>query len=399
MNDVAPEQAGPEVVYLDHNATTPVDPAVLEAMLPWLSDQFGNPSSTYARGVTARAALEEARGRVATLVGAGSGELVFTGSGSEADLLAVRGAVLGHILGQGTDGRPRGPEHRPHVVTQATEHPAVLAACAELRRWHDVEVSVLPVDRHGQVTPAAVADAITPATVLVSLMHANNETGTLQPIREISAVTRERGVLLHTDAAQSAGKVALDVHELGVDLMTVVGHKMYAPKGVAALYVRDGVVLHPTIGGGGQERGLRAGTENVAFAVGLGRAADLAADALAHGESERLTGLRDLLEQRLEALLPGRVHLNGHREQRLPNTLNVSIEGTRALSLLPRLDAVAASAGSACHAGQDEPSPVLAAMGLSLDRALSAIRLSVGRSTTAAEVETAARTIAAAAGL
>ncbi|USQ81369.1 cysteine desulfurase [Ornithinimicrobium faecis] len=389
MSTVAADRAGAGVVYLDHNATTPVDASVLDALLPWLSEGFGNPSSTYARGVAAREALEDARGRVAAFVGAASEEVVFTGSGSEADLLAVRGAVLGL--------HPAGPA-RPHVVTQATEHPAVLAACDELQQWHGVDVTVLPVDQHGQVTAASVAEAITPATVLVSIMHANNETGTLQPIQDIAAVTRESGVLLHTDAAQSAGKMALDVAELGVDLMTIVGHKMYAPKGIAALYVRDGVALHPVIGGGGQERGLRAGTENVAFAVGMGRAADLAADALTRGESARLTRLRDLLEEHLSALLPGRVHLNGHRDQRLPNTLNVSIDGTRALSMLPHLDLVAASAGSACHAGQDRPSPVLEAMGLSPERALGAIRLSVGRWTTEADVVTSARAIADAAG-
>lgn len=391
--------AGDDVVYLDHNATTPVDPSVLETMLPWFSGEFGNPSSTSARGVAAKEALEDARGRVATFVGATSGDVVFTGSGSEADALALRGAVLGlPRAGQGTREPLSTGEVRPHVVTQATEHPAVLAACEELQRWHGVDVTVLPVDRHGLVSPAAVAEAISPATVLVSIMHANNETGTLQPIRDIAAVTREQGVLLHTDAAQSAGKMPLDVEELGVDLMTVVGHKMYAPKGIAALYVRDGVTLHPLIGGGGQERGLRAGTENVAFAVGMGHAADLAADALRRGENGRLTRVRDLLEEQLRALLPGRVHLNGHRDQRLPNTVNVSIEGTRALSLLPRLEAVAASAGSACHAGQDRPSPVLKAMGLSPERALSAIRLSVGRWTSPPDVEAAARAIARAAG-
>lgn len=391
--------SGEQVVYLDYNATTPVDPAVLEMMLPWLSSEFGNPSSSYARGARAREAVEDARGRVASLLGARSGRVVFTGSGSEADLLAVRGSVLGILAAREGAGRFGGRRAvRPHVITQATEHPAVLAACDGLHRWHGVEVTVLAVDGDGLVDPEAVAEAITPATVLVSIMHANNETGTLQPIQEIAAVTRRRGVLLHTDAAQSAGKVSVDVEELGVDLLTVVGHKMYAPKGVAALYVRDGLVLEPLIGGGGQEQGLRAGTENVAFAVALGGAADLAAGALAGGESDRLTGLRDRLEQRLGARLPGRVQLNGHRDQRLPNTLNVSIDGCRALSLLARLEGVDASAGSACHAGADRPSPVLQAMGISTDRALAAIRLSLGRWTTEAEVDIAAAAIGDAAG-
>ncbi|MCA1783887.1 MAG: cysteine desulfurase [Intrasporangiaceae bacterium] len=391
---------GDQVVYLDYNATTAVDPAVLEVMLPWLSAEFGNPSSSYGRGTRAREAVEDTRARMAALVGARSGSVVFTGSGSEADLLAVRGSVLGILAAREDAAQLLGGHavRRPHVITQATEHPAVLAACDELHRWHGAEVTVLPVDEHGLVDPAAVAEAITSATVLVSVMHANNETGTLQPIRDIAAVTRQRGVLLHTDAAQSAGKVSLDVEELGVDLLTVVGHKMYAPKGIAALYVRDGLVLHPVVAGGGQERGVRAGTENVAFAVGLGRAADLATEALAGGERNRLTRLRDRLEQRLGALLPGRVHLNGHRDQRLPNTVNVSIDRTRALSLLAALERVEASAGSACHAGQDRPSPVLQAMGISTERALAAVRLSIGRFTTEAEVEIAAEAIADAAG-
>ena len=371
--------------YLDYNATTPVDPAVLEAMLPYLATEFGNPSSAHAYGAAAHDAVGRARVQVAALVGAPAGSsLVFTGSGSEADALAIRGAVLASLRGR----------RWAHVITQATEHPAVLAACEDLRDLHDVRVTVLPVDATGMVDPQAVDDAITPETVLVSVMHANNETGTIQPIAEIARIAHERSVLVHTDAAQSVGKTTVNVAALGVDLLTVVGHKVYAPKGVAALYVAAGVTLRPVVVGGGQEGGLRAGTENVPHAVGLGRAAELAGAALAAGETARLAVLRDRLHARLDDLLPGRVHLNGHPTDRLPNTLNISIDGARALSVLDRLDAVAASAGSACHSGQDEPSPVLTAMGLPRERAVTALRLSLGRWSTSAEVDQAAGHIA-----
>lgn len=374
-------------LYLDHNGTTPVDPRVVEAMLPSLQREFGNPSSSHAYGHAARAAIEHARGQVSDLIGGHRGRIVFTGSGSEADALALKGAVLTH----------RRPGPRPHVITQATEHPAVLAACADLTELHDVDVTVLPVDQHGLVDPQAVAAAITDATVLVSVMHANNETGTIQPIADITRVAHARGVLVHTDSAQSVGKIPVDAEVLGVDLLTVVGHKMYAPKGVAALWVRDGVTLRPITGGGGQEAGLRAGTENVPHIVALGQAAHLAGLALDAGETGRLTNLRDQLHRALDRSLPGRVHLNGHPTRRLPNTLNVSIDHTRALTLLERATGVAASAGSACHAGHDAPSPVLTAMGLDPVRAMSAIRLSLGRWTTTADIERCAALLAVAA--
>ena len=373
-------------VYLDYNGTTPVDPGVLDVMLPFLSREFGNPSSSHAYGQAARAAVDVARAQVSGLVDGHHGRVVFTGSGSEADALAIKGAVLAN----------RRPGQRPHMITQATEHPAVLAACSDLVDLHEADVSILPVDGHGLVDPGAVADAITDATVLVTVMHANNETGTIQPIADIARVAHARGVLVHCDAAQSVGKVRVDVDELAVDLLTVVGHKMYAPKGVAALWVRHGVALRPLVGGGGQEGGLRAGTENVAYIAGLGHASHLAGRALDDGEAERLTGLRDHLQRALEHLLPGRVHLNGHPSRRLPNTLNVSIDDARALTVLLEATGIAASAGSACHAGHDTPSPVLTAMGIEPGRALSAIRLSLGRWTTLAEVDHAAAVIEAA---
>jgi cysteine desulfurase len=376
-------------VYLDYNATTPVDPRVVEAMHGALSADFGNPSSTHAYGEGPRRLLARARAQVAALLGAHPGEIVFTASGTEADALAVRGAVL---------ARAASMFGRPHVVTQVTEHPAVLSACAHLRRWHDVDVTYVDVDRHGRVDPRDVRAAITPSTVLVTVMHANNETGTLQPIADIAEVTRSLGVLLHTDAAQSAGKVALDVDDLGVDLLTVVGHKMYAPKGVAVLYVRDGVALEPLVGGGGQERGLRAGTENVALAVALGAAADLVERALAAGETARLTALRDQLHAQLAARLPGRVHLHGHPSHRLPNTLNVRVDGLTGSELLAAAPQVAASTGAACHSGEPRPSSGLLALGMTRQQAWAGVRLSLGRWTTPEAVTTASSALATAAG-
>ena len=384
MNHHHPGLAG-RPLYLDYNATTPVDPVVLDAMLPYLGMEFGNPSSSHSFGTAARAAVEAARTQLTDLIGGHDGLIVFTGSGSEADALAVKGSVLAN----------RPPGRRPHVITQATEHPAVLAACADLSALHDVDVTVLPVDGYGLVDPEGVADAITDATVLVSVMHANNETGTIQPVAAIARAAHARGVLVHSDAAQSIGKILVDVEALGIDLLTVAGHKMYAPKGVAALWVRHGVSLRPIIGGGGQEAGLRAGTENVPHIVALGHAAHLAGLALADGETARLSTLRDQLQLALEGELPGRVSLNGHPTRRLPNTLNISIDRTRALTLLSELTGVAASAGSACHAGHDSPSPVLTAMGIDAGRAMSAIRLSLGRWTDTNDVQHAANQLAA----
>ncbi|MFJ4820693.1 cysteine desulfurase family protein [Streptomyces sp. NPDC088801] len=365
-------------VYLDYNATTPVDPRVAAAMRPYLTDFFGNPSSSHPFSQEPRRALAAARAQVAGLIGARPGEIVFTGSGSEADLLALRGAVL-------ADGRPH-----PHVITQATEHPAVLETCRALERLHGARVTVLPVDGDGLIQPAALAAAFTEDTVLVSVMAANNETGALQPIAELAALTRSRGALFHCDAAQAVGKIPLDVGELSVDLLTVVGHKMYAPKGAAALYVRDSVTLEPVVYGGGQERGLRAGTENVALAIALGTAAQLAAAEFADGAPARLAAWRDDLHQRLTDGLPGRVHLNGPEKNRLPNTLNASVDGVLGHELLAAAHQIAASTGSACHSGTHTPSPVLTAMGLDPARALGALRLSLGRWTTSGDIETAA---------
>jgi cysteine desulfurase len=373
-----------EPVYLDYNATTPIDPRVAQAIQPYLTVHFGNPSSAHAYATAPAEALHTARRQVAGLIGADPEGIVFTGSGSEANNLAIRGTVLGST----TD--------HPHVITQATEHPAVLATCAALQRHHGAQVTVLLVDRHGLVDPRDLAAAITPHTVLVSIMLANNETGTIQPVAELARIAHERGVPLHTDAAQAVGKVPVDVAALDVDLLTVVGHKMYAPKGVAALYVRPGLTLEPVVYGGGQERGLRSGTENVALAVALGAAADLARADLASDGPSRLAALRDRLHDRLADAL-GHVRVNGHPDRRLPNTLNLSITGVPGDALLAAVPDLAASTGSACHAGTTDPSPVLSAMGIDRDRALSAVRLSLGRWTTGPDIDRAAELIIAAA--
>jgi len=373
-------------IYLDYNATTPVDPRVVEAMLPYLTTHFGNPSSSHYFAEQPRRALATARHQVARLIGAAADEIVFTGGGSEADALAIHGTVMSH----------RRPSE-VQVITQVTEHPAVLEACRALHRRYGTEVTYLPVAPDGRVKPQDLEDAITPRTALVSIMAANNETGVLQPIDQLARITRQHGALFHTDAAQAVGKIPIDVGRLGIDLLTVVGHKMYAPKGVGALYVRSGVLLEPLVAGGGQERGLRAGTENVALAVGLGAAADLARHELADGGPQRLQELRDLLNRRLNDHLPGRVRLTGHPARRLPGTLHISVIGVRGDDLLAATTAIAAATGSACHAHSPEPSPVLLAMPHDHGQPLSALRLSLGRWTTYSDVERTAEAIAAAA--
>ncbi|GAB2965943.1 cysteine desulfurase [Amycolatopsis acidiphila] len=365
-------------VYLDHNATTPVDPRVAEAALPYLATHFGNPSSGHAYGHAASAAVVAARAQVAAFLGCAAEEIVFTGGGSDADTLAVRGAALAHP--------------GDHVITQVTEHPAVLAVCESLERLHGFRVTRLPVDETGLVRPADLRAALTPGTVLVSVMHANNETGTIQPVRELAAIAHEAGALFHTDAAQTAGKIPVSVRDLGVDLLSITGHKFYAPKGVGALYLRAGLGLEPSTYGGGQERGLRAGTENVALIAALGRAAELCDVSAA--ERTRLQVLRELLHSTLRQRLPGRVRLNGHPGLRLPNTLNVSVEGVPAAELLAAVPEVATSTGSACHEGDVRPSPVLTAMGLPASRATSALRLTLGRWTGEDDVLRAAHQLA-----
>ena len=368
-------------IYLDYNATTPVDPIVVEAMLSYLSTHFGNPSSTHHYGLVTRQAIDTSRRQMARLLGCTAGEIIFTGGGSESDNLAIRGVALArHASGN-------------HIITQVTEHPAVLNTCNALERLHGLRITYLPVDAYGRVSPADVEAAIDEQTILVTIMHANNETGTLQPLAEIAEIAHRHGVLVHTDAAQSGGKIPVGVEDLGVDLLTVAGHKLYAPKGIGALYVRRGVQLEPVIYGGGQESGRRAGTENIAHMVALGAACMLAQEQLAESQP-RLQRLRDRLERRLEEFLPGSVHLNGHRSERLPNTLNVSVDRVIGEEVLAATPEIASSTGSACHEGSTDPSAVLMAMGLSRERALGALRLTLGRWSTEDEVERAARLLA-----
>ncbi len=371
-------QNGP--IYLDYNATTPVDPAVTDAMLPYITTYFGNPSSTHIYGHATKRAQTQAREQVASLLGCAANEVIFTGCGSESDTLAIRGAALAR------------QEYGKHIITQMTEHPAVINICKALERLHGFRVTYLPVDAYGRVNPNDVEAAIDKHTVLVTVMHANNETGTLQPIAGIAEIAHRYGALMHTDASQSVGKIATNVSELGVDLLTVAGHKLYAPKGIGALYVREGIQLEPAIYGGGQESGRRAGTENVAFMVALGTACVLAREQLALSQ-QRLRQLRDSLHQQLELVLPGRTHLNGHPVERLPNTLNVSIDGIIGEDVLAAIPEIASSTGSACHEGNTEPSAVLMAMGLTRGRALSALRLTLGRWSTEENVQQAATLI------
>src|SRR5262245_64403345 len=380
-------------IYLDYNATTPLDPAVVEAMLPYLHHHFGNPSSTHAYGKKAHDAVEQARRQVAELLGATPDEIVFTGGGTEASNYALKGVVFAKL--QGFFGRLFGRKAGAHLVTSAVEHPATLQPCAFLERL-GCRVTILPVDHHGLVSPDDVRRAVARGATLVSIMHSNNEVGTLQPIQEIAAVCRERGVLVHTDAAQSLGKVPVDVNELGVDLLTVAGHKLYAPKGVGVLYVRRGVRLESFIHGAGHEDGRRAGTENVPYAVALGAACELARQARPQS-ADRLRQLRDRLWERLRAGLGERVRLNGHPEERLPNTLNANFLGHVGAELLQAVPEIAASTGSACHEGKVTQSAVLCAMRVPPELGRGAVRLSVGRFTTEEEVDRAAAALARAA--
>jgi cysteine desulfurase len=365
--------------YLDYNATTPVAPEVADAIEPYLREHFGNPSSSHVYGRRAHEAVDRAREQVAALVGATPVEIVFTGCATEANNLAIFGVT------RALRGAKR------HVVASAVEHPAVLQPCLRLREdgW---DVTVVAVAAQGRVAPKVVARALRDDTVLVSIMLANNEVGTIQPVAEIARIARARGALVHTDAAQAAGKIPVDVGALGVDLLTLAGHKFYAPKGVGALYVRDGTPIAPALVGAEHEHGLRPGTENVPGIVGLGAAARLARERLPRA-TEHLRGLRDSLHATLAAGVPG-LELNGHPEHRLPNTLNVSFPRASGRALLRAAEAdVAASLGAACHAESDTVSGVLAEMGIGYERAAGGVRLSVGMPTTEEEVRHAARAL------
>lgn len=368
---------GTSPVYLDHNATTPVHPTVLEAMMPFFGEAFGNPSSGHIYGLRARGAVERAREQVAFLLSCHPDEIIFTSGGTEANNLAIRGVIEGASL-------------RRHIVTSTVEHPATSRPCDLLER-RGVEVTRVPVDGFGRVLVEDARPFVRRDTALVTIMLAQNEVGTVMPIAEIAGLAHERGSLIHTDAAQAVGKIPTRVDDLGVDLLSIAGHKLYAPKGVGALFVRRGTPIGPVLVGAGHERGLRPGTENVPFIVGLGVACRRATEDL-DDEANRQRLLRDDLWESLRASIPA-ITLNGHPTERLPNTLNVSFPGVRGSTVLAVATEIAASTGSACHEGGEMASPVLLAMGIDTTTALGAVRLSIGRGTTRAHVDVAARAL------
>ncbi|MDH7795849.1 MULTISPECIES: cysteine desulfurase family protein [unclassified Beijerinckia] len=367
-------------VYLDYNATTPIAPDVLDAMLPYLRGDYGNPSSSYELGKRARNAIETARAQVASLIGAAPDEIVFTSGGTEASNIAIRS-------GARRDGARRG------IVTTNIEHPATDACCALLAQ-EGYDIRRIKANTDGLVDPQLFHSAIDATTALVSVIHAQNEIGTLQPIADISAIAKAHGALIHADAAQSVGKVKVDVQTMGVDLLSIAGHKLYAPKGIGVLYVRRGVDVPSVLVGAGQEHGRRPGTENVAFIVALGEASRLAEAKLAT-TTAHVAELADRLLTRLRADIPDLL-LAGHATQRLPNTLNILFPGVSGRLLLEACPRVFASTGSACHADREDPSAILLALGFAPERALGAVRLSVGRPTTLNDIDTAVSGLVAA---
>ncbi|MFW6123418.1 MAG: cysteine desulfurase family protein, partial [Thermodesulfobacteriota bacterium] len=370
--------AAQDRIYLDHNATTPTHPEVKEAVCRVLENQFGNPSSIYQEGRRARSALEEARRKLANLLGTTARRLIFTGGGSEANNLVIKGVAAAST------------NTRRQVITSTIEHPSVLKVCQWLEK-QGYPVTYLPVDQYGRVRPEDLEEALSPDTCLVSIMLANNETGSIQPIRELAALARAHGALFHTDGVQALGKIPLDVEALGVDFFSLSGHKFHGPKGIGALYIRKGLEVEPLVHGGGQEGGRRAGTENTPGIVGVGVAAELAEKRLS--DMDRVQTLRDELWEGIVKVFPG-ARLNGHPTERLPNTLNLSLPGIRGESLVLALDqqGISFSSGSACRSGSPQPSHALLAMGLSEEQAHCAIRLSLGVDTTSAHID---RTLAA----
>ncbi len=364
-------------IYLDYNATTPIDQRVKEEMLPYLEEHFGNPSCSYPYGQRTKKAVEQAREQVAALIGAMPEEIIFTSGGSESD----NQAIIGTALANSHKGK--------HIITSRIEHPAVFNTCRYLEERLGFKVTYIPVDKYGMADPDDIHLAITGETILVTVMHANNEVGTIEPVAEIGRIAREREIIFHTDAAQSCGKIPVDVKRLNVDLLTMAGHKLYAPKGIGALFIRNGTRVDSLVHGAGQEKGRRAGTENVPYMVGLGKACDIARQELSE-YTKNVKALRDRLQDKIILSL-GRekVHLNGHPEKRLPNTLNISLQGIVGEDLLSRIPEIAASTGAACHAGSTEPSNVLLEMGLERELALGALRLSLGRWSTRQDVDKA----------
>jgi len=359
-------------IYLDYNASTPVDAQVLDEMLPYLKNNYGNPSSSHSFGVPLKAGIEEARERLALLLGCEASELIFTSGATESNNMVIQG--IARAAGKGK-----------HIITSRIEHPSVLEPCRYLER-SGYDLTYLPVDKEGMVNPDELEKAITPDTALVTIMHSNNEVGTIQDIKELARIASSKGVPFHTDAAQSVGKVPVNVADLSVDFLTVAGHKFYAPKGIGALYIKKSRNLPPLMHGAGHERGLRPGTENAAFIVGLGAASRVAMPILeSEGQRQRALGQR-LFDGLKRAGL--KVHLNGHPEKRLPNTWNISFEGFDAVTVMDALTGIAVSPGAACHGSTVTPSHVLVAMGIDSALARGAIRFSLGRETTEGEIDT-----------
>jgi cysteine desulfurase len=374
------------MIYLDYNATTPLLPEVVDAMIPYLREHFGNPSSGHLFGKKAKDAVEQARAQVAKILGAQEDEIFFTSGGTEANNLAIRGIVDSQAASS-----PSNPKKK--IITSNIEHPATSNPCKWLER-QGFEIVRAPVDALGRVQVSHIEAALSSKVALVTVMHSNNETGSLQPIREISALAQQHGCVVHTDAAQSVGKVGLDVNELGVDLLSVAGHKLYAPKGVGALFVKRGTKISPFTLGAGHERGLRPGTENVASIVGLGVACEVARKSLEESAS-KVRSLRDHLWELLRAKIDG-IALNGHPTKRLPNTLNVRFPRVSGTAILAATPDIAASTGSACHDGHESASAVILAMGIPEKEAVGSVRLTLGRHTSKQEIERAAESLASA---
>lgn len=362
---------GDSMIYLDYNATTPIDKAVADAMVPYLYGYFGNPSSSHTFGIEAKDAIDHARKQVAGLLGCLESEIVFTSGGSESNNTVLKGVAHSY------------QDKGKHIITSKIEHPAIINPCKFLETI-GFEVSYVPVDKYGMVNPADVERLITEQTILVTIMHSNNETGTIQPIKEISQICKKHQVLFHTDASQSVGKVPINVYDLGVDFLTLAGHKLYAPKGIGALFIKNGIHIEPLIHGAGHESGRRAGTENIILEVGLGKACEIATETLNNDEVRKLT---EYFYERIRQIFGERVVLNGHPEKRLPNTLNVSFPGYNGHEVLNQLMDTAASTGSACHSGMTTISPVLAAMGVAEEVGRGAVRFSLGRYTTKEEID------------
>jgi cysteine desulfurase len=360
-----------EKIYLDYNASTPIAPEVAEAMKPLLDDYYGNPSALHWAGKPVKDLLHQAREQAAGLIGCSAKEIIFTSGGSEANNLALKGFYF------------KNKNKGSHIITSKIEHPAIMNPCRFLEQI-GAKVTYLDVDKYGKVSLEEIKKAITNETILISIMHSNNETGTLQPIKEIGELAEKYGIALHTDASQSVGKVPIDVNDLKVDMLTIAGHKLYAPKGIGALFLKEGTQLEPLIHGAGHEFGLRAGTENTLLAVGLGKACELAKQQVGNHHIKELT---DYFWRQLKETFGEQVVLNGHPEDRLPNTLNVSFVRKIGQDLLSAIPQLAASTGSACHAGSIELSPVLKEMDVPEEVGMGAIRFSLGRTTTKAELD------------